>query len=237
LFLNAAAHIQHHYMFSSAAYDGPLRNPAWYIKDGVDPLFDVYKAYDLILGDVRRQFPEARIMIATGLHQNPHPKLTFYWRLKAHADFLRMIGAQFVSVEPLMSRDFLVKCESKDSAARLELILTTAMAKDGNPLFEIDNRGSDLFVMLTYSADIGVSTTFTANGTQFDNLRQHVAFVAIKNGEHDGLGYFVDSGAVVRGAADCFPLKNMPDRILGAFAIADIAAKREPDLSPHEITA
>ena len=57
LFLNAGAHIQHHYMFSSPAYNGELKNPSWYVGADKDPLFDVYKLYDDILGDFVSEFP------------------------------------------------------------------------------------------------------------------------------------------------------------------------------------
>src|SRR5258706_951479 len=42
LFLNGAAHIQHHYLFNSDAYRGPFRNPPWYLSAGVDPVLEVY---------------------------------------------------------------------------------------------------------------------------------------------------------------------------------------------------
>ena len=37
LFLNAGAHIQHHYMYDSACYQGPHRNPPGYVAAGCDP--------------------------------------------------------------------------------------------------------------------------------------------------------------------------------------------------------
>ena len=92
LFLNAAAHIQHHYMFNSAVYQGSQRNPDWYVPPGEDPLLDVYSSYDRALGRIMAAFPDARFLIATGLHQDPHPEETYYWRLKNHADFLSAAG-------------------------------------------------------------------------------------------------------------------------------------------------
>ena len=49
LFLNAGAHIQHHYMFSSAASKGTNRNPKWYVDSEDDPVLEVYALYDRIL--------------------------------------------------------------------------------------------------------------------------------------------------------------------------------------------
>jgi hypothetical protein len=213
LFLNAAAHIQHHYMFSSDVYDGEMHNPDWYVSPGVDPLLDVYCAYDHILGDVRTRFPRARIMLATGLHQDPHPEVTFYWRLKNHAEFLERIGVPFVAIEPRMSRDFLIKCADEDAAKAAELRINAAVAHDGLSLFDVDNRGSDLFVMFTYPADISPDCTYSVGENRFQALLNDVAFVAIKNGRHNGIGYFADSGTRNSLKGEQFALKELPDHI------------------------
>lgn len=217
LFLNAAAHIQHHYMFASAVYDGPLANPSWYLPEGEDPLLDVYRLYDRILADVQRRFPDARLMLATALHQEPHPAVTYYWRLKDHAEFLSKIGVPFRRVEPRMSRDFLIDCTSNESAAVAEQRLMMARARDGTQLFEVDNRGSDLFVMLVYPNDIPDSMGFAIGNERFENLRKDVAFVAIKNGQHNGIGYFADSG-LAPASRMSFPLQDIPQRVISALA-------------------
>lgn len=216
LFLNGAAHIQHHYMFSSSAYDGPSRNPDWYIAPGADPLLDIYSLYDRILGEVRAKFPAARIMLATGLHQDPYAGTTFYWRLADHESFLRRIGVPFEKVQPLMSRDFLIECGGAEQARAAERRLGKAVADDGKPLFEIDNRGRDLFVMLTYPDDIGTDLGFSIGNEGFGNLRADVVFVALKNGHHNGTGYFSDSGMSVGAGDQVFPLSDIPDRVVEA---------------------
>jgi hypothetical protein len=216
LFLNGAAHVQHHYMFSSSAYDGPFRNPDWYIAPGIDPLLDIYSLYDRILGEVRARFPSARIMLATGLHQDPYTSATFYWRLADHDAFLRKIGIAFDEVQPLMSRDFVIACGSAEQALVAERRLLQATADDGKPLFEVDNRGSDLFVMLTYPDDVGPDLGFSIGNEAFANLRADVVFVALKNGHHNGTGYFSDSGMSVGAGDQVFPLSDIPDRVVEA---------------------
>jgi hypothetical protein len=215
LFLNAGAHIQHHYMFNSPAYSGPLRNPEWYIARDEDPVLEVYSLYDRIVGQVERAFPDARLMLATGLHQDPHPEVTFYWRLKDHAAFLHNAGISFERVEPRMSRDFLVACRDPKQASAAERRLGAIRASDGTPLFEVDNRGSDLFVMLTWPHDIPGDFEFRVDNEARAGLREQVAFVAIKNGEHNGIGYLVDTGAPSNAPAR-FPLAEMPQRVAEA---------------------
>jgi hypothetical protein len=216
LFLNAGAHIQHHYMFCSSAYRGDRRNPGWYIKPGYDPVREVLELYDDLIGTVRRHFPEARVMLATGLHQDPHEKTTYYWRLRNHDEFLRKIGVEFASVEGRMSRDFLVRCSTADQARGVQRKLEAARAHDGAALFEVDNRGEDLFVMLVYADPIGEGFGYTVDGRAFTDLATDVVFVAIKNGKHNGIGYFLDAGAPAQDPASEFPLAALPQKIAEA---------------------
>jgi hypothetical protein len=219
LFLNAAAHIQHHYLFCSSAYRGSNRNPAWYVDPGEDPVFEVYALYDRIVAAAQRRFPDARLMIGTGLHQNPHATVTFYWRLKNHAAFLKRIGVEFESVAPRMSRDFLVSCQTEAGAAEVARVLREARVEDGENLFEIDNRGTDLFVMFVYPRDISETTQFRIGDRKFGGLREDVAFVALKNGEHDGCGYLIDTGRRLDPMAKPIALREVPalvcDYLLG----------------------
>jgi hypothetical protein len=219
LFLNAAAHIQHHYMFNSSAYRGERRNPSWYVAAHFDPVADVYRLYDDIVGQLRQLFPAARLMIATGLHQDPHAEVTFYWRLKDHAAFLRRLGVQFERVEPRMSRDFLVACASKESAAAAERCLRSVQHETGLALFEVDNRGHDLFVTLTWPHDIEDTFIYLASGRRVRGFRDDVAFVAIKNGEHNGVGYFVDTGASGIAPDPSFPLAQLPRKVCAALNV------------------
>lgn len=216
LFLNAAAHIQHHYLFSADCYQGKMRNPVWYIPAGIDPVLEVYCVYDEILGSVQSRFPDARVMVATGLRQDPHDEVTYYWRLRNHGAFLQKIGVPFKSIQPRMSRDFLVVCTSNAAAREAEARLNAATAFDGSRLFEVENRGGDLFVMLVYSSDIGADFTFAIGNQRFDGLRDDVVFVALKNGKHNGTGYFLDSGAVEGSLPTQFALLELPNRILAA---------------------
>lgn len=218
VFLNAGAHIQHHYMFSSGVYEGQLRNPEWYVAPGQDPVLDSYRLYDAVIGDIRRTLPDARLMIATGLHQVPHGALTFYWRIRDHRAFLESLGIAFDRVEPRMSRDFVMFCKDADAAREAERRLATVTSADHMPLFAVDNRGSDLFVTLTWPHDIDTDFTYNVGNDLRSGLREQVAFVAIKNGEHDGTGYVIDTGTTTGG--ERFPLKQMPSRIARACGVS-----------------
>jgi hypothetical protein len=223
LFLNAAAHIQHHYMFSSAVYDGPNRNPDWYLAPGRDPLLDIYRVYDSVVADMLALPGAPRIMIATGLHQDPYPQELFYYRLVNHADFLRRLGVRFSDVLPLMSRDFTISFATELECSEAARLLNAVRAPDGMALFNVDNRGTTLFVMLTYPKEIRPGFVPAREGEPMWDIHPDVAFVALKNGEHNGIGYFIDTGAGASVPKAQFPLAELPGLVGSALGV-DVAA-------------
>lgn len=193
LFLNTGAHFQHHYMFNSQAYKGNLKNPEWYCPSDQDPLLNILKEYDDIIGELLKL--KVRLIIATGLHQKPHKHLTYYWRLINHSNFLREIGIEeYREVLPRMSRDFLITFESNEAAEFAEGVLSSYKAeKDDKQIFSVDNRGNSLFIELVYPEEITTGFIIKGDSKSIKNFKDYVAFVAIKNGEHDGIGYYIDT--------------------------------------------
>ncbi|MDC0403873.1 alkaline phosphatase family protein [Porticoccaceae bacterium] len=189
LFLNACAHIQHHYFFNSPYVDSPeLKNPDWYIRKDEDPFLEMLKVYDEMLVDLL-EWPNTEIIVATGLSQKPYGQLKFYYRLKDHASFLKNVGVEFADVVPRMTRDFLVSFDTEDQAFKAEQQLTKIIVNNEVKLFEeIDNRGKDIFVVLTYPSEITDKTMISYSGKD-SQLSDLVTFVAIKNGEHQSKGF------------------------------------------------
>jgi hypothetical protein len=196
LFLNSGAHIQHHYLFNSKAYNGNIKNPEWYCPKDYDPLIHILFEYDNQIGKLLR-LKNVKLLIATGLHQQPHENLTFYWRLKEHVKFAEMIGIKnFLEVSPRMSRDFLVKFNNELDAVNAEKLLNGFYASnDDIKIFEVDNRGASLFVELVYSKDISESASIYSKESdlKLERFKSYLAFVAIKNGEHNGIGYLTSN--------------------------------------------
>ena len=195
LFLNVGAHIQHHYLFNSSQYVGELKTPEWYCpKTEEDPLLEVLIDYDAIVGRILKN-SGLRLMILTGLHQVPHSELTYYWRPRDHLNLVNLLGVEgVVSVEPRMSGDFLLVFDSQEMAAKAEDYLGRAYeAKSVSSIFSVDNRGVTLFAELIYSLEINEQTLIVVRDTsvEVDSFIDHVAFVAIKNGEHNGEGYLL----------------------------------------------
>lgn len=217
LFLNSVAHLQHHYLFNAAPYKGKNKNPEWYIADDKDPLLEGLKSYDGLIKQLLSLPYSPRIFIATGLHQNPVEQPVFYWRLKNHEGFLDMIGAPYTKAIARMSRDFLVECASNDDAVIAARKLANCTDQNGERLFkEVDNRGTSLFVTLTYPHDCPEGQHILCGNEPIENFRQYVGFVALKNGEHNGEGYFVDSENRVS-ANDDLPITDIFDLMDGHF--------------------
>ena len=215
LFLNSGAHIQHHYLFNSKAYAGNIKNPEWYCPKDYDPLIHILSEYDKQIGKLLNQ-KDVKIIIATGLHQQPHEHLTFYWRLKEHVKFAEKIGIEnFTEILPRMSRDFLAKFNNEKDAVNAEKLLNSFYASNDNiKIFEVDNRGASLFVEMVYPNEIGESDSIYSKGSKLklDSFKSYLAFVAIKNGEHNGIGYLT-SNFDLEISKDSIDLKDLKDLI------------------------
>jgi hypothetical protein len=197
LFLNAGAHIQHHYLFNSRLVPpSRLRNPDWYVDAKFDPFGEMLRVYDVILGDYI-DMSKTSVLIATGLTQQPYDRMKFYWRLRSHETFLRKVGMRFARVLPRMTRDFVIEFDDVAQASAGQILLTSLKIEaDGVALFgEIDNRGKSLFVTLTYPKEIRPGMQVASAAGSFE-LTPHVVFVAIKNGMHAPHGYIVGTGDI-----------------------------------------
>lgn len=199
LFLNAGAHIQHHYFFNAAPLNNAINNsnPAWYISPSADPVADMLEIYDFIVDEYFSR-ADATILLATGLTQKPYDRIQYYYRLNSHDQFLRGLGIAFDRVIPRMTRDFLIEFADADGAQNAHKILSSIQVDGtGKLLFdEIDDRGASLFVTLTYPDEILPSTSLVVSGVR-QPLLPLVSFVAIKNGMHheEGYAYFTSEFA------------------------------------------
>lgn len=205
IFLNAGAHIQHHYFFCSPHLRSEsATNPSWYVAEGVDPLAEMLRVYDRIVADYV-DLRGTEIIFATGLSQRPYDRAKYYYRLRDHASFLTSLGIAFKRVVPRMTRDFLMEFDSQsDAEAAVKRLKACRIAGSGAGLFgDIDNRGLSVFAALTYPGEIGPSTQFALDGRRPEPLLPHVAFVALKNGMHQSLGFaFFTAGVNAHAPAD-----------------------------------
>jgi hypothetical protein len=225
LFLNAGAHIQHHYFFNASVLRDQLnmRNPGWYVAEDVDPIGEMLEVYDLIVSDYL-DVPGVELIVATGLSQKPYDRVKFYYRLRDHDGFLRAAGIQFEQVLPRMTRDFLIEFADAGAARAALERLASITVNGGERLFgDIDDRGSSLFVTLTYPQEITAETRFELAGSALA-LKEHVVFVAIKNGMHQEKGFAFFTPDVMRFApGEGAHVKELYRTIMGYFLKPQVA--------------
>lgn len=225
LFLNAGAHIQHHYFFNAEPLRKSLssKNPSWYVSEDQDPLADVLGLYDMIVGDYFSR-DDTDVVLATGLAQRPYDRVKFYYRINSHAKFLCGMGIQFNDVFPRMTRDFLIVFESEQQAQVAQDILASVRVDESEvQLFgEIDNRGKSLFVTLTYPQEI-TESTFYRVGDRRSPLLPEVSFVAIKNGMHQEEGFaFFTPGVAKNAPTDGAHVANLGKTVLRYFGLPEV---------------
>lgn len=225
LFLNAGAHIQHHYFHNSPfiSAGSVIKNPDWYVSQRFDPFAEMLEVYDRILEEsLDINGPE--LIVATGLSQRPYDRFKYYYRLKNHCDFLKKIGIHFLDIHPRMTRDFLVTFSSANDASKAENILKDLkIFGKTKPLFdEIENRGNELFVTLTYPDEIVKEDEI--RGQSFSlKLSEEVAFVAIKNGMHQSKGFAFFSSDVANFAPDDGShVKDLYFTVLNYFGVKQV---------------
>jgi hypothetical protein len=187
LFLNAFAHIQHHYFLNSRYSRNELKNDGDYISTDDDPLKDAIEVYDLIMKQLLK-LAGYQNMLATGLSQVPVENKITYYRLKNHEEFLKLCGLKNFFVEPRMTRDFKITFYDETSRSEGEHIMEKLTCKGENLFGVIDKRPESTFCTLTYSHALDEGSIISINNECL-SLIEHFVFVAYKNGEHNGQGY------------------------------------------------
>lgn len=186
IFLNAGAHIQHHYLKDSSLF---VKNRSL-VKNDCDPILEMYTHYDNLLSDVSTRL-NCDVILATGLSQQLFDQEVHYHRLSDHKKFLKRIGVNFSDVLPRMSRDFLVKFDSDQDRDKAHLLLSS-LTLNGTKIFDhLDIRTQELFVTLTYPEPINDESKFEVAPFELSNhvSKDDFSFVAVKNAEHRSRGY------------------------------------------------
>jgi len=225
IFLNAGAHIQHHHLYESPVYQGELDNPEWYSdarNHKVDPVLEVYKAYDLILKDFMA-LPDTRLLITTGLSQKPNSKQIFQYRFIEHARIVKLLGITDAEVLPRMSRDFLLSFPTAEAASRAQALLSQVTCA-GEPMIDVENRKDSLFCKICYFGPPEALKAVSFHGTTHD-LSDDIVLVSIENGKHQTKGFRFDTAfenapnaATPEARVETIELKSIYDKTLAAFA-------------------
>ena len=241
VFLNGAAHMQHHYLFSSAVYEGERSNPEWHVGADDDPLLDMLRAYDEALGGIMAYAASngRRIILATGLHQNAHERETYYYRLNDHVKVMEELGIRYEDTYNLMTEDFVLTFSSSEAAARAERMLRGVRTVDADDLFyretadcaertlataeevfHTENRGRDLYVQLKPVRKLVPEGLRLKSGNSLiEDFDKAVTLAQVKNTHHHGQGFYSDSRFERGQLPQRFPLKDLFGVVMQGFGI------------------
>ena len=120
----------------------------------------------------------------------------------------------------------MVTFASMEDAAKAQNILSgLRISGKVEPLFgEIENRGKELFITLTYPDQILESDALKSESVSLKML-QEVAFVAIKNGMHQSRGFaFFTTGVAKLALEDGSHVKGLYSTVLNYFNGEEVAS-------------
>jgi hypothetical protein len=196
IFFNAGAHIQHHYFFNSKLLTNQnFNNPTWYIREEEDPILDMIKFYDdILIGYFNNNSYD--ILIATGLSQVPYDREKYYYRLKNHSRFLKILNIDFKNVHPRMTRDFLIEFSNQEDQKKCLMRLEAINKLNNKNIFNYDIRKDTIFVTLAISEKVTPESELILENNKKINIYNEVSFVALKNGMHCEKGYILSKGDI-----------------------------------------
>lgn len=197
IFLNAGAHIQHHYMFNSGFVKNKI-NPKWYLNSKYDPVKDYLFSYDKILGKFL-SLKNYNILIMTGLSQSVIKKPLFYYNLSNYDSFFSKLNIYPKKIIKRMSRDYTLEFENFNEMEISFDILENLKLNNKN-FFSLKSEKNKIFLELIYSDELSENDKIYVNNRKI-NVKDELTFLAIKNTIHNQKGY-------------CFTnLKFLPDKI------------------------
>jgi len=216
-FMNAGAHLQHHYYFDSAVNTTNFTNPKWYSpvpNKEIDPLFELYSFYDSVVDQLISM--DIELFITTGLSQKPNQ--TVYHQYRA-VDFdsiakLCKAGMENILVKYRMSRDFEITSTKEEyiSLIKNELV---EFKIDGESVFTVDDREHSLFCKVSYNGEPEGLSNVAYRGDFYD-LTDSFVHVSIENQIHTDIGYFADPEGILdeKIKSNSFALEDLHNLLL-----------------------
>lgn len=195
-FLNGLAHLQHHYLFNFRSNSSNQKNPTWYLPRDADPCLD----YLIHLECLFQYLNEAEAngqewILLTGLSQQNETKPHYYYRLKDPIKLISKLELNLpekIQVTKLMSRDFKIRFPDP-SVRNLAAEALRHVTINGKSCIEVTELNeSDVFCTFSYGKEITTETLIRYEHKAV-RLKEHVAFVAIKNAKHQSQGYLYSS--------------------------------------------
>jgi len=198
LFLNAGAHIQHHYFFDSKIYkmkNGKHMNPISYSSKYtkfLDPLYQIYKIYNHIALDIINLGKNNNIEVTTALQQKDNHDPYFQYRIKDIELFFSSIGLQYKHFVKKMSRDIYIFFNNRQECVLAKKMLSSFLLHN-KPLFKIYVlKNNNLFVQIIYRGNDNKLKEVIRNNKVFD-FTEIFSIVSIENAIHKSDGWHINN--------------------------------------------
>lgn len=196
-FINSCAFLQHRYWRNYDPSSFTIKPSEKDQRDYGSAVLFGYQQLDQIVGRLMRLVgPDATIVLATALSQQPHllheetgGKLAY--RPHDYGKFLNAVGVQgWHGVEPVMVGQFHVRCADAEAASRAETLLNSLQV-NGETGFKAYTRDDSVFVACIFNrklpADAQIENPSTRQKWRFFDLLYQMDLV--KSGRHhpDGI--------------------------------------------------
>jgi hypothetical protein len=223
-FCNSTAHFQHYHWRNMEPERFDVPPPSTDHPSLQNAILHGYQAMDRLLGRFLADYPDAVLMIATGLSQQPWTdttKCTFRPRKFETLLEFAGVGVAASAVKPVMAEQFHVECPDDESAAQTEWRFRD-LALDDEPVMAVKREGNNVFAGCRVT-DQGVLDRPVTRRSDGDHRRFGDLFYMIhtmRSGRHhpDGV-LWVRNGrhAIVPEKA---PLTDIAPTILEHFGVA-----------------
>jgi hypothetical protein len=229
-FCNSTAHFQHYHWRNMEPERFPVPPPATDHPSLRHAIRDGYQAMDRLLGRFLRDYPDAVLVLCTGLSQQPWVETTkCTFRPRQFDTFLQFarVRVDAGAVKPVMAEQFHVECPSSEEAALAETRFRELVVDD-EPLMVVKREGNNLFAGCRINDTAVLDRPVTRRS---DGVRQRFGDLfymihTMRSGRHhpDGV-LWVRTGRHRVGSARV-PLTDIAPTVLAHFGVPQPAHMR-----------
>ncbi len=180
-----------------------------------------------------------RLILLTALHQEPHERTTYYYRINDLPTLLQRLGIMYTYAYPFMTEDFVVGFADEQRTKEAGHQLLDVKTIDGPAIFyletgdspvrsldvapdvfHVENRGHDLYVQLKPTCQpVYDGMTIRSGTVTVEQFESWVSFAQYKNTHHVGEGYFLDTGVVKGTWPEEIPLRDIFQIVLDSYGL------------------
>ncbi len=188
VFLNCLAHYQHHFWreFEEDLFAPGIRSPDCHIGD--NPVLWGYQKIDELLGWIVDKLPDATIVIAGGLSQQPYLDQEIsggrnYYRLIDHQAFVFEVLNEDYLCSPLMNREWILHAGSSDAASEAARKLEEIKLNQES-IFSTIVIASDVFIKTRIERYVKPNERFDRPSRNSFDFYRFFARTALKSADH-----------------------------------------------------